>query len=136
MLVEDIMTADPTTVDVSATLAEAFNLLFELDIRHLPVVEDERLIGMLSDRDLRSFSLPALVELEHREVARKRLGRSISQVMHADIIRVAPDDDVADLIRLMIDHKFGAVPVVDPTDDRLVGIVSYIDVLRAAEDLF
>lgn len=135
MIVSEIMTENPATVTVSDTIGGALDILNELDIRHLPVVEGDRLVGLLSDRDLRTYALPARVEFNNPQKAAARLEHSVSELMTGDVVAVSPEDDVVDLVRLMIDHKFGAVPVVDPVDGALVGIVSYLDVLRAVEDL-
>ncbi|MCA9539294.1 MAG: CBS domain-containing protein [Myxococcales bacterium] len=136
MIVKELMTPDPATLSPEDSVREAMDLLFSLDIRHIPIVEDDALVGMVSDRDLRDASLPALIEFEHRDTARKLLDRPIGDFMRADVLAVEPDADVVELIELMVDHKVGAVPVVDAETDELVGIVSYIDVLRACADLF
>ena len=135
MIVRDIMTENPVTADVSDTIGDALDTLTELDVRHLPVVEGDRLVGLLSDRDLRTYALPARVEFNNPQKAAARLEHAVSELMSGDVIAVSPEDDVIELVRLMIDHKFGAVPVVDPINGNLVGIVSYLDVLRAVEDL-
>jgi acetoin utilization protein AcuB len=135
MNVADVMTADPVTVGPTETVRDAMATLYELDIRHLPVVDGSRLVGMLSDRDLRAQSLPAVTESDLPGVARTIQAQPVSELMQSDIVTVGPEDDLADAVDLMIDHKVGAVPVVDAENDRLVGIVSYIDVLQVARDL-
>lgn len=112
----ELMTESPTVVDATATLRNAIEKLQSLDVRHLPVVDtDGQLVGMLSDRDLRSAVLP--------------LDASVSNVMSTDVIAVDLEADVAEIIDLMLDNKIGAVPVLD-SDDVLVGIISYVDILR------
>lgn len=135
MIVGDIMTPDPTTVSTTDSIGDALDTLVELDIRHLPVVDGGRLVGLLSDRDLRTYALPARIEFNNPEKAAARLNHGVSELMSGDVVSVSQEDEVIDLVRLMIDHKFGAVPVVDPVEGTLVGIVSYLDVLRAVEDL-
>lgn len=135
MIVRDVMTANPATAAPTDTIADALDVLAELDVRHLPVVENNRLVGLLSDRDLRTYALPARVEFNNPQKAAARLEHAVAELMSGDVVSVAPEDDLIDLVRLMIDHKFGAVPVVDPVEGGLVGIVSYLDVLRAVEDL-
>ncbi len=121
MNVSDVMTADPVTVDVGVSLQRAFAVLDELDVRHLPVVEEGRLAGILSDRDLREVR--ALVN-ERREHTPR-----VADLMSADVVSVHPETDLLEVIQLMLEEKFGAVPVVDD-DDRVIGIVSYVDLLR------
>lgn len=135
MIVRDIMTENPRTVEVTDNINQALDVLHDLDVRHVPVVENGVLVGLLSDRDLRSYSLPAIVELRNPDKAAARLEHAVSEIMHGDVISIGAEDDVIDLVRLMVDHKYGAVPVVDAVEGTLVGIVSYLDVLSAIEDL-
>ncbi len=137
MNVEEIMTPNPERVYVTDSVADAINKLFEMDVRHLPVVdENDEVVGMLSDRDLRSYSLPYAMEYEGPGESDERAERAVSDVMQGDVISVGTDADLSEVISLMIDEKVGAIPVVDALEGGLVGIVSYIDVLRLAEDQF
>ncbi len=137
MNVEEIMTPSPERILVTDTVASAIDKLFEVDVRHLPVVdENDELIGMVSDRDLRSFSLPYMTEHESVTGSEDRTAAPISDVMQGDVISVGTDADLSEVISLMIDHKVGAIPVVDALQGGLVGIVSYIDVLGLAEEYF
>ena len=132
MIVQDIMTPNPATVDVTETVGDAIDLLNDLDIRHLPVTDNGILVGMISDRDLRDFSLPMMVSFSNPDKAMERLKRPVSEVMYSDVITVGSESEVSELAEVMIDHKIGAVPVCDQIEGRLIGIVSYVDVLRAA----
>ena len=135
LTVSDIMTRNPEHIDAAAPVQEAVNRLFELDVRHLPVTDDGgELVGVLSDRDLREFSEPYEMQFENVSPAEENEATPVSDVMAGDVISAHPEDDVADLIDMMIDQKIGAVPIVDPIEGNLVGIVSYIDILRAARD--
>lgn len=136
MVVKEIMTENPASIEADSSINEAIAVLNELEIRHLPVVEDGILVGLVSDRDLRSFNLPAMVEFSNPEQASKRLDKPVSEVMHADVESVGLETEVGDVIELMVENKYGAVPVVDKLDGKLAGIVSYIDVLRAAQEYF
>ncbi len=135
MIARDIMTEDPYTVGPDDSVRTAINLQLENDIRHVPVVdEDNKLVGMLSDRDLRDATLPVWTGFEHPDQAREALDASVSDIMQADIISCSAEDELADVIDQIIDHKIGALPVIDDESGRLVGIISYIDVLRAVRD--
>jgi acetoin utilization protein AcuB len=126
----DLMTEDPTTVSTSATLQQALRLLQMLDVRHLPVVDEEgTLVGMLSDRDVRGLAIPEFAGSEYIGKIQTGLQAAVSSVMSSDVISVDVEADAAEIIDLMLDQKIGAVPVVD-ADGTLVGIVSYMDVLR------
>jgi acetoin utilization protein AcuB len=104
-------------------------LLRTLDVRHLPVVDDaDELVGMVSDRDLGAGLAEAAVE---QVLGPTGLSSQtpIRAVMSSDVLSVEEDDDVGDAVELMLEHKVGAVPVVDG-EGKLSGIVSYMDVLR------
>jgi len=132
MNAQEIMTQDVVTVDRREPLHRAMSLLAELDVRHLPVLDGEKLVGMLSDRDLREAGLfDALVDVES-EGARSLRDAPIADAMHTDLVSIDPETALPDMIDLMVEQKVGALPVVDEHTGRLVGIVSYVDVLRTA----
>ena len=132
MIVGEIMTKEPFAVKVTSSIRSVMRMLAEADVRHLPVVEDGNLVGIVSDRDLREL---AGVELfENPEAAKEALARPVSSIMSSNVISVHPEDEAAEAIDMMIEHRIGAVPVVEPDTGRLVGIVSYVDALRAARD--
>ncbi|MET0386378.1 MAG: CBS domain-containing protein [Polyangiales bacterium] len=129
-LARDIMTEDPITLRPNAKVREAVRLLQSMEIRHLPVVDEEQgLVGMLSDRDLRGVSLPHLIDERWFGDLRMAMEEAVSTVMSSDVLSVDMETEARDIIELMLEHKVGAVPVVD-ADGGLVGIVSYMDVLR------
>ncbi|HXW54070.1 MAG TPA: CBS domain-containing protein [Myxococcota bacterium] len=134
MNVEDIMTRHPAHIGSDASVFAALNLLKELDVRHLPVVDAGELVGMISDRDLQSLSP---TELDEANLANStfdltiRLKQRVANLMNPNVFFVNPESPVAEVIDLMLDHRVGAIPVVD-LDNSLVGIVSYFDILRAA----
>jgi len=126
----DVMTEDPATISMMATVGDAARLLQTLDVRHLPVVdEDGMLVGMLSDRDLRALTFPDVIGEEYLGEILTALDAPISSIMSSDVVSVDVEDDVSLIVELMLNHKIGAIPVVD-SDDALVGIVSYVDLLR------
>jgi acetoin utilization protein AcuB len=131
----DVMTKDPVTVDVQATAAEVWDLMRDLEIRHVPVVDRGVLVGMVSDRDLARFDVGRVLVANGAEALRRELGTPVVELMSADVVSVTPDADVSDVIELLIEHKIGAVPVVRADTREVVGIVSYVDVLRAVEEL-
>jgi acetoin utilization protein AcuB len=134
MTAQEIMTPDPVTVTPKTTIAEAWDLMRELDIRHLPVVDGEALVGMLSDRDLGSIEIPRLLTEEGADALRQRLARPVVHMMSVDVVAAEPETEMSELVSLFLEQKVGAVPVVTPDTRRIVGIVSYIDVLRVMQD--
>jgi acetoin utilization protein AcuB len=134
MTAHDLMTPNPSTVTPQTSIAEVWDLMRVLDVRHIPVVENEALVGMLSDRDLGSLEVTRLLVEEGAEALRRRLARPVIQLMSADVVAAEPETDVSELVTLFLEHKVGAIPVVVPDTRRVVGIVSYIDILRALRD--
>jgi CBS domain-containing protein len=123
----DIMTESPITVGPADSLIEATRLMSDHQIRHLPVVDHEVVVGMLSERDL----LPVADELSSQ--GKRHPGADVLKVrdaMTSQITTVPPDASLSEVSRTLIDHRIGAVPVVDD-ERRPIGIVSYVDVLGA-----
>jgi CBS domain-containing protein len=128
MQARDVMTPKPLTGDVKSTLSDVMETMLDKDIRHLPIVAGDELVGMVSDRDLRQFSRTLLADSAR---AKARLAAPISSMMSGDVLTADPEDDIDELIELMVENRVGAIPIVTG-DGALVGIVSYVDILRAA----
>ena len=127
---KDLMTKDPISLKATSSMKEAFQILQSMEIRHLPVINaQDELIGMISDRDLRSFALPRTLDEAGFGELRSALGGKVADIMTGDVLSVEVEAEATEIIDLMLEHKVGAVPVVDG-DGALVGIVSYIDILR------
>ena len=126
MTASDVMTPDPETLTPEATLSEVWELMRERRIRHVPVIEDGILVGMLSDRDVLFAAAEGRID---------RRG-SVVGVMTSDVLAVEPDTELSEVISIMLEGQVGAVPVIRTGTREVVGIVSYVDVLRAAQDLF
>lgn len=134
MVAEELMTTNPIVADVTESIRRAMAKLTESDVRHLPVVDGSRLVGMVSDRDLRRLIDP-LFELDPTRGARSQdLDKPVSVLMSSDVIAVQPEAEIAEIIDLMLEHKIGAVAVTEGDSAKLLGIISYVDVLRAARD--
>ena len=134
MRVSTVMLEDPLWVDVNATLGEVTRRLEESSIRHLPVLRDGVVVGIVSDRDLRSFLPSVETLLGDPAKAVGALDMPVEEAMTTKVVSVQPDRDLKDAVDLMLDQHVGAVVVTDPGTGRLVGIVSYVDVLRAMRD--
>lgn len=128
----DLMTRDLLTIEETDTLDRALEIIAAHDFRHVPVVDDlGRLVGMISDRDLRSQGVAAVDEVGGADRLRARLAQRAFAVMARDLVVVAPDDDLATVLDRMIHTRHSALPVVERGTGVLVGLVSYVDVLRA-----
>lgn len=130
VVVADLMTSEPATVLWTASVGAALAKLHRLDVRHLPVVDEEgALVGMLSDRDFRP--------LPHDAASSRSPSPElpVSDLMSSDVLSVQAETSARELIDLLLDQKVGALPVTD-SEGALVGIVSYIDVLRGLQGAF
>jgi acetoin utilization protein AcuB len=125
LLVRDSMTREVVTVGPETTAAAALALCREKGIRHLPVLEGGWLVGMISDRDLRSAT-PALGDPDRAE-ALERI--QVADEMAKEVATVRPEDPIEEAAIEMYERKIGCLPVVD--DGDLVGIVTSSDVMRA-----
>jgi acetoin utilization protein AcuB len=134
MIVQEVMTREPYVAFARDSIRTVLSKLAEADVRHLPVTEDGALIGIVSDRDLREVVPSALDVIERPRESARILAGPVSELMSSDVVSVNPGDDLIDAIDLMIEHRVGAIPVVDPGSSELVGIVSYVDALRAARE--
>jgi CBS domain-containing protein len=115
--VRDAMTEDPRSIGASASVVEAARLMREEHIGSLPVTEDERLVGMITDRDITT-----------RVVAESAVPEttSVADVYSRDLISVEPDNDLEEALQLMARHQVRRLPVVE--NGRLVGMVAQADI--------
>lgn len=129
MRAQDIMTTRPITARESMTVAEIGQLLHDEDIRHVPIVRDSELVGIVSDRDLRSVT-SLFWETGQPPPDQQLWNQPISELMSTDIVKIDPESEAAEIAELMVTHRISALPVVDPATNELVGIVSYVDLLK------
>ncbi len=127
MNVREIMTTPVTSVDAGDPLARALDLMRSGGFRRLPVLQNGRLVGVVTDRDLRLATNSPLVLSEkwYSEFILESI--KVKACMTPDPITIDPDAPVLDAARLMRQHKIGGLPVVQ--DDVLVGIVTETDLL-------
>ncbi len=126
-VVEDIMTPNPLTVTPRNAIRSAVNLMREGGFRRLPVIDRGRLVGIITDRDLRrAANSPVVVReqwydnfiLDHIEVG---------SCMTPNPLTIEPDAPIAEAARIMRNHKIGGLPVV--ANEQLVGIITETDLL-------
>jgi len=122
LAVREVMATHPITVRPHETARHAYQLMRDNRFRHLPVVEDGRLVGILSDRDLRPVLLsPGLARARVREL------------MSEDLTTVGPDTPIEEAASLLVVKKIGCLPVV--AQGQLVGIVTETDLLAVLVEL-
>ena len=120
MTVGDRMTKNPVTVSPGDTLVTAQEKMRTGEFRQVPVVDQGRLVGILTDRDIRKYG-------RHNIVAR------VQSAMTEGVITASPTTPLEEVARILLEHKIGGLPVVE--NDDLIGIISTSDILRAFVDL-
>jgi len=115
--VRDAMTKDPRSIGASTSVVEAARLMREDDIGSLPITDDEKLVGMITDRDITTRVVAEAADLEVT---------SVGAVYSRDLISVEPDKDLEDALQLMARHQVRRLPVVE--NGRLIGIVAQADI--------
>jgi acetoin utilization protein AcuB len=135
MLVRSKMTPNVVTASPQTTLADALKLTRGNRIRHLPVVENDRLVGLVTDRDLRLAMPPVWAsDTDHAELRNALTTRTVREVMITGIITTTLDTPIEEAARQLYEHRIGCLPVLE--DDEMVGIITETDVLRAFVELF
>lgn len=135
MRVRHTMTPDPITLPTGASLAEALDLMVRNEIRELPVLDGRRLVGIITERDLRALLGPGIKDADLSDVDEGLLQTQVDEVMSDEVQSISPDAGLGEAARLLADLRVGALPVVDERG-RLVGILSVTDVLAVAAPLF
>ena len=134
MTIRELMTGGLTIVHPETSLQEAWDLMARKRIRHLPVTGPDRgLVGIVTDRDIR-LNLPSrATSLSVREINHLLARLTVEEIMTRSVITIGPDRSARDGAQLMLEHRIGALPVVD--DGHLIGIFTETDVVRAFVDM-
>lgn len=128
--VRDWMTPNPITIDASASIVEAIHLLKEKNIRRLPVVKGGKLVGLVTERMLLSFSPGKSTSMDTWEVHYLLAKTPVTQAMNPKPNTVGPDTEIADCAQLIHDRKLNGITVVD-AGGQLVGILTTTNALEA-----
>jgi acetoin utilization protein AcuB len=126
--VEKIMAKNPATLDRNDTLDLADDVMSVGRIRHMPVIEEGNVVGIISQRDL--FRSALVKALGFGSKTQKAISRTIKvkEIMTNHVITIPPEASVKEAARVMIERKIGCLPVVK--DEKLVGLVTETDILR------
>lgn len=133
LTVGDLMLKDVITAKESDNVQQVYVRMLEGRFRHMPVVKAGRLVGIVSDRDLRN----ALVIFHDGEGKKEIVGNrqlNVAKIMTREPLVADPGDSVKTAVRLMVKHKVGCLPVCDD-DGRLLGLITETDMLRLLEEL-
>ena len=107
MTAGDLMTPDPITATPETSIAEVWDLMRLLHSRHIPVVEGETLVGIVSDRDLARLDLTGMLTSEEADVVRQELATPVVKIMSIDVVAVDTETDLFDVVGLLIEHGSG-----------------------------
>ncbi len=127
------MTPNPETVSPDLSVRSAFIKMRNEGYRHLLVVEDEHLKGIVTDRDLRRPDISPEVEGWH-EFYTLEEDYEVGDIMTDKVVTLSPQDRLEKAVKYFIDFKFGALPIMDKKD-RLVGILTSHDMMRALSEI-
>lgn len=130
--VSDLMSSPVFSLGPTQSLTLADSLMQMARIRHIPVVDGGKLVGLVTHRDLLAASLSALTPLSEDERSTLQLAVPVSRVMQTEVWTIQPKALAVTAARLMRDHRFGCLPVVE--DDKLVGIITEHDLLAVVAD--
>lgn len=140
---KDIMTRDVVTLTPDMDIIAAVHILLDKKINGAPVVEDGRVVGVLTQTDLvaqqKNLSLPSLFTLldgfiplsstDHMEAEMRKIAAlTVGQAMSGEVVSVGPDAPLADVANIMVDRKLHTVPVVQ--DGRLLGVIGKEDIIK------
>ena len=122
--IRDLMTSNPTTIEPDKTVVDAAKLMDDEDAGLIPIVEGQKLVGTITDRDI---AIRVVAEGKDPQSAKVR------DVMTSRLITVDPDQDLDEALRLMAEHQVRRLPVVEE-DGKIVGIVAQADVAKHTSD--
>jgi acetoin utilization protein AcuB len=128
VLVKDVMQEHPVTATLETRLPALVRLLQRRGFRHLPILDGGKLVGIISDRDLKQSMASAASTADGRERDRLLDELTAEQIMARTVVTIGPMFGVEEAARLMATRKISALPVTE--GDRLVGIVTETDVLQ------
>ena len=129
MLVNNWMSKDVITVDVKDSMHDAMKHLKEHDIRMLPVMKKGKLVGIITDRDLKRASASDATTLEIHELLYLLTRVKVKDIMTRDVITVPPDFTVEETAQVLQKNRISGAPVVD-ADGQLVGTITQTDLFR------
>ena len=137
MRVEELMTSKVFTVDTHDMIDRVFFLIHYEKVRHLPVLEKGKVVGMVSDRDMYKALGPKsnsnAIEGNKTGTELHVIPKKVQNIMRRGIISISPEAHASDAATLMADNRIGALPVIK--NGKLVGILSATDILRVFSKL-
>jgi len=122
--IKDVMTSDPCAIDAGKSVAYAAKMMRDEDVGLAPIVEGDKLIGMLTDRDI---AIRVVAEGRNPDQV------TVSEVASKQVVTIDPQQDLDEALRIMAKHQVRRLAVVEE-DGKLVGVVAQADVAREGDD--
>jgi CBS domain-containing protein len=122
--IRDVMTSNPCSIDADKSVAYAATMMRDEDVGLAPIVEGDKLIGMLTDRDI---AIRVVAEGKDPDQVKVR------EVASKQVVTIDPQQDLDEALRIMAMHQVRRLPVVEE-DGKLVGVVAQADVAREGDD--
>ena len=122
--VQKLMTSNPCSIDSDKSVAYAAKMMRDEDVGLAPIVEGNRLVGTVTDRDI---AIRVVAEGKDPESTK------VTEIASTELVTVEPKQDLDEALRLMAQHQVRRLPVVEE-DGRLVGVIAQADVARSADD--
>jgi acetoin utilization protein AcuB len=133
MLVRDRMSRTVITSDEDTPIIKALNIMKDNNIRRLPVTKNEKITGMVTDRDLKEATPSKVTSLDVHEIYRLLSEIKIKDIMSKDILTIGPDESIEKAAMLMLKRKISGLPVIE--SGKLVGIITQTDIFKALVDI-
>ncbi len=133
MFVRDYMTRNPVAISPEDTFPQAMNAIRKNNIRHLPVVKDGRLVGIIVLSDLLTNQPSRATTLSVHEIYSLLESLRVSQMMSKPVITVAGDCPLEEAARIMVENSISCLPILE--GDELVGIITETDIFKALVDI-
>jgi len=121
--IRQVMTPSPETVEADKTAAEAAKLMKKIDAGMIPVVQNERLVGTVTDRDI---AIRVVAE------GKDPVATTVAEIASKDVVTIGPDQDIAEALGQMASNQVRRLPVVE--GETLIGVIAQADVARAADE--
>jgi acetoin utilization protein AcuB len=140
MLVKEYMTPNPMSVSEDSSVLEAAELMKKHRVRRFPVLRANELVGIVTDRDLRSAAPSQVISFDTKErelmpeLHSLLSGITVKEVMSRDVITIHPERTIVAAAQLMLEHRMSGLPVVD-SGGRLLGILTETDIFKVLVDL-
>jgi len=140
MLVKEYMTSNPIGVKEANSILETAELMKEHKVRRFPVLRDDQLIGIVTDRDLRSAAPSQVVSFDAQErelmpeLHSLLAGITVKEVMSREVITIHPEQTIVAAAQLMLEHRMSGIPVVN-SRGQLQGIITETDIFKVLVDL-